>query len=89
MYLNEVTLISNTATANVELGTLFLARVDVRHYALERSHTIVIIAEKGNEGERTSNWPLETCGPWLVSLAKGSPTLMALTFSVKLARNLS
>lgn len=47
----------------MDLGTLLLARVDVRHDTLGISYTVNVFVEKGSVGERTSNWPLETCGP--------------------------
>ena len=46
MHLDEVTLISNTATANVELGTLLLARINVGHDALERLYTVIFVVER-------------------------------------------
>ena len=54
-HLDEVTLISNTATTDVDLGTLLLAGFDVLHDTLERSYGDYAF-RKRNEGERTSNW---------------------------------
>lgn len=51
MYFDEVTLVSNTSTTEVDLGALFLARLDVRHDLLARLRTVISVVENG--GERT------------------------------------
>jgi len=52
-YLDEVTLVSNTSTTDVDLGSLLLARFDVRHDTLEISYVVIFVIEKGKEGGRT------------------------------------
>ena len=55
--LDKVTLVSETAPTNVNLCTLLLARINVRHDPLERICTIMFVVEKEGVGERTSYWP--------------------------------
>ena len=44
-YLDEESLFSNTPTAKVDIGTILLARLDVRHDTLGRSHKVTSLNE--------------------------------------------
>ena len=47
MYLDKETLISDTFTTDVDLGTLLLAGIDVRHDALARLSAVIFVEERG------------------------------------------
>jgi len=46
-YFDEITLVSMTFTTEVDLSTLLLARLDVRHDTLARLCTVIFVVEKG------------------------------------------
>lgn len=84
-WLNKVSFIALASPTSLNFGTCRLASVDVATTWLannrKRHRESYLITR--------SNWTLETCGPWNVSLANGSPTLFARARSANRLTNSS
>ena len=84
-WLDKVSFIAFASPTSLDFGTCGLAGVDVANTL----STTVRNRKQQPYLITRSNWTLETCGPWNVSLANGSPTLFARARSANRLTNSS
>ena len=92
-WLNEIALVTVSLSTNLDLGSFLTTGVDVSGSQISMNISKHCGDQKSGKVRSypmmRSNWSCETCGPWNVSLANGSPTTFFWALALKASKNLS